>query len=327
MAEKLTGLAVERTAKLADARDRYGIRVDLELVNVLLISQPKVIVPVTISNRTVSITRTVVWDPLLHRLEPLVCDVCGAPGEGLHLCTGGHLAHAACLAPQCIDCKREFCQLCAKQVSVCVVCQQPVCQASLITCPTCRRGTCHQHRELCHAANGEPAVLAPPAPPPPAPRPSPLAPPAPPPSQPAKGKKSPPAAAQSGKAKPPAKAPPPARTAPIVTGVRIEVEVYATEPTVTAFVMRSTKGILAQRVFQLTPQGLLVHCKCEKSPCPADGYYHFPAGPEAITEQVVTLLQALQHEYLIPAKKVKYYTIYGQQVHEDRQLVLPAHVA
>ncbi len=156
-------LEAERTAKFADAQSRYTLRVEMELVNVLLATQAKVTLPMSISNRTATITRTVVWDPLVHHLEPLVCDVCGIPGETLHLCTGGHLAHAACLAPQCVDCKRAFCQLCAAEITECVVCHRPVCRHSLIECPICGRGTCSEHQLLCHAADGQPAALREPA--------------------------------------------------------------------------------------------------------------------------------------------------------------------
>ena len=151
--DKMNVLQAERLTKLQDAQGRYSLRVEMQLINLLLVSQAKVVLPVSISNRTVSITRSVVWDPLLHRLEPLVCDVCGEPGEALQLCTGGHLAHEQCLAPQCIECKRVFCQCCADQVGECVVCHRPVCKPSLIKCPTCGRGTCSEHQQLCHAAD------------------------------------------------------------------------------------------------------------------------------------------------------------------------------
>ncbi|RLT42443.1 MAG: hypothetical protein DWI57_05620, partial [Chloroflexi bacterium] len=111
--EKLVALQAERAAKLIDVRVRYQLRLEVELVNVQRIVQPKVILPVEIGDRRLTVTRTVVWDPLMHRLEALVCAVCGQPGDQLHLCTGGHLAHETCLSPQCIDCKREYCQLCA----------------------------------------------------------------------------------------------------------------------------------------------------------------------------------------------------------------------
>ena len=303
---------------------RYAVRVEMELINVLLLTQPKVILPVTISNRTTTITRTVVWDPLVHRLEPLVCDVCGQPGEGLHLCTGGHLAHATCLAPQCIDCKRAFCQLCATQITACVVCHRPVCRPSLITCPTCGRGTCREHQQLCHAANGQPVALPELTAPPPAPKP-PAAATSQTEKQPERSPRKPPpgAAPGGGKAKPRPQPVPPASTAPVVVGVRIHIEVSETEPTIVAYVMRSTNRSLATRSIELTAQGILVRCKCEKSPCPADGYYHRPFAAAAITAQVEELLHKLQQEYLIPAKKVKYYYLYGRQVREEKHLVLP----
>ena len=180
---KIEALQAERSAKLADTLARHQIRVELELINLLLIVQPKIVLPVSIANRRATINRFAVWDPLLHSLEPLVCDHCGQPGVELHLCTNGHLSHEQCLAPRCIECNRVYCLECADQMAVCVVCEQPVCRASLRVCPTCGRGACAEHQTLCHADAGQPATLkktppppvvtAPPPPPPLAPRPRP----------------------------------------------------------------------------------------------------------------------------------------------------------
>lgn len=158
---KLEALAAERSAKLADSLARHQIRVELELFNALLTIQPKIMLPIAIANRRVTVTRFAIWNPLIHRLQPLVCDVCEQPGEDLHLCTGGHLAHHRCLAPQCIECNRTYGQLCADQMLVCVVCEQPVCRASLRVCPVCGRGTCAEHQTLCHGAAGQPLTLKP----------------------------------------------------------------------------------------------------------------------------------------------------------------------
>ncbi len=321
---KIAALHAERKAKLADIRARYTLRVELELINTLLTIQPKLFLPVEISNRRATITRQAVWDPLLRRLEPLVCDVCGEPGEGLHLCTGGHLAHRGCLAPQCVECNREYCQLCAGQVLACVVCQRPICRASSRTCPDCGRVTCSEHVKLCHAADGQPAVL-------------PEA------SQPAQ---SPPAAAQSRtevktaakpKAKPAATAskpgtkaskpgakaaaPPPAK--PAVKAVRINVELQEHYPRLVAFVMRSTNRVLATRTIELTPNGIRIECVCEKSPCPANGYIYRPAPLHMIQEQVQSFLTKLQQEYHLPSKRVQFFTFRGQDVTERQSLLLP----
>ena len=337
--EKLAMLAAERAAKLADAQSRYKLRVEMQLLNVLLVTQPKVTLPVTISNRTATITRTVVWDPLTRRLEALVCDVCGQPGEGLHLCTGGHLAHTACLAPQCIDCKREFCRLCADQLSNCVVCGRPVCRPSLIKCPTCGRGTCNEHRLLCHAANGEPATLAEIAPTPPAntvnkpPTPQPAAPKTPV----SPGAKSTATKTTGGKtpADPTQKGAPAGGTKtklvpitpksePLVKGARLDIQIYTDRPVIIAFVMRSTNRVLASRSFELSPQGIAVNCECEKADCPVDGYVFRPNTPALLTKQILGMLTGLQQEYLVPAKKVKFlYQRFGQ-MEEGKTLVLPA---
>lgn len=327
--EKLAMLEHERRTKMEDVRGRYGLRVELELVNTLLISQPKVAIPVSISNRTTTIQRTVVWDPLMHRLEPLVCDVCGQPGDGLELCSSGHLAHDGCLAPQCVDCKRVYCRLCEGQIKSCVVCLQPVCRHSLITCSTCGRGTCRQHQTLCHAADGQPAVLT-------------VTPPARstertsehPPEK-LSGKPTdkallkPPVATSRAKPEPPPSRQTPVKTppaVPVTIGVRIDVQIYEDRPVIFAFVMRSTRRVLATRKIELTPKGIHLSCECEKSPCPAHGYYHRPASLLQIAEQVDKLLRALQQEYLVPGKKVNYYYVVqnGRDMREDRTFDLPA---
>ena len=312
------------SAKLADIEARYQLRVELELINTLLIVQPKVLLPVEIGNRRVTITRPAVWDPLVHRLEPLVCDVCGQPGEGLHLCTQGHLAHRRCLAPQCVECNREYCQMCADQVVACVVCGRPVCRASLRQCAVCGRDTCAEHRELCHAAGGEQVLLkdlpaAEQREPDPQARPSQPEPPKPsaPPKPPAKKPTSkPPAAAKPSQ-------PPPVQTAPSVKAVKLNVEISEDDPRILALVMRSTNRVLATRTIELIPEGILVKCECEKSPCPADGWVHRPGGPNAIQEQVRELLNAIRLEYHLPLKRVDYYYLHNQQITEGEVLILP----
>jgi hypothetical protein len=314
---KIEALHSERSAKLADIQARYTLRVELELINTLLTIQPKLLLAVEISNRRATITRQAVWDPLLRRLEPLVCDVCGEPGEGLHLCTGGHLAHRTCLAPQCVDCNREYCRLCADQVLACVVCGRPVCKTSSRLCPDCGRITCSEHLKLCHAADGQPVSLA--ATQAPAPPPKLVAPPE---AKPAAKPTTPAKPARPG-AKPSRPAPAQPVAAPAVKAVRINVEIYEDTPRIVAFVMRSTNKVLAIRTIELTPEGIDIRCECEKSPCPAHGYLHRPAGPAGIQDQVKSFLAKLQQEYFLPAKRVQYFYIQGQQVTERPTLLLP----
>jgi hypothetical protein len=323
--DKLAVLEAERAIKLEDVRTRYQVRVELELINVLLLEQPKILTPITIGNRTATINRFAVWDPLVHRLEPLVCDVCGQPGDGLILCTGGHLAHSDCLAPQCIDCKRVYCQLCAEQITECAVCHEPVCRTSLIRCDTCGRGTCREHQGLCHAADGEPVDLASLTPEPePEPKFEPASPPAP---------ELPPKPTGRTKSRPSRRDKPSARRRqsrrpvgqkPLARGVRIHVEAFEDMPLIKAYVMRSTKRVLATRIFDLTPEGIYVTCECEKTPCPAHNYYHRPIGSRYLHTQIESMLKDLRTEYWVPPKKVTYHYIAGSRMRESQKFILPA---
>ncbi len=163
--DKLDAVKTERARKLSDLAERYQVQIHLTLLNLMVIQQAKLVLPVQISNRTTQVEAYAVWDPLLYRLEPLLCQVCGLPGEQrMHLCHNGHIAHEACLAPACVDCKRAFCQKCAAEVGECAVCHQPLCRHSQLKCKDCGRVTCQAHRTLCHANEGQPVDLSKPAP-------------------------------------------------------------------------------------------------------------------------------------------------------------------
>jgi hypothetical protein len=314
--EKLAVLHAERQTKLEHLAARYQVRVEVELINLLLLVQPKIRLPVTISNRTTDITRMAVWDPLMHRLEPLVCDVCGLPGQDLHLCVGKHLAHGHCLADQCIDCSRAYCQRCSDEIGECAVCHQPVCQRSLIICSTCGRGTCREHQTLCHAADGAPVDLStvaaepeqPPTPKPPAPE-----------------KTQADKPGRRGKPTKQKQMPDPANKQRLVKAVRIEVNLFEERPQIVAHVMRSTNRSWAVRSILLTREGISVRCECEKGDtCEVNGYIHRPANARDIAEQLEKMLKLLRSEYLTPAKKMNYtYVSHDHILRESQTLELP----
>jgi hypothetical protein len=306
--EKLTVAQAEREAKLADVEAKYRLRVELELINLQVIVQPKILLPVRIGNRTAEIERTVVWDPLLHRIEPLACDVCGRPGTRLTLCTGGHLAHEGCLlVEQCVDCKRIYCRQCADQMGRCVVCERPVCVHSLNHCRECGRATCREHVGLCHAADGLPATLPrpeeqvqpvpePPPPPPPveqveeAPTPAP----------PRKEKKRREVTYTTHVTRAPvAGAPRP------LEPHKIEVHVEPDVPVVNAWVLTKGKKQIAVRFWELTGEGILVTCRCEKwRNCRADGRLLVPAEGAEVEALLEEQIEDLRREYGIPARQV-----------------------
>jgi hypothetical protein len=316
---KLDALKLERQSKLLDAEQKYRLRADLELINLAIIAQPKIEIDVEISKRGVTARRSLAWDPLRHLLEPLVCDVCGEPGEGLTLCERGHLAHTACLAPQCLECKRAFCKLCAGEVHTCAVCEAPVCTHSLVRCKTCGRATCQKHPNLCHAADSEPLKESAAAP----------APPSPPKSEAAKPEAGKPpkteGSAGKGKAPPPAKkAARPASPPEKATAQRIQVEIENREPLVRAFALHKDREI-ALRGWELTEKGIEAHCRCEKGwTCRADNLVHRPQDALHIDAQVMALISSFAQEYGVPERKISFLREINGRIVDIRHLSLPA---
>jgi hypothetical protein len=288
----------------------------------LVIEQPKLALVVQIENRTATITRTVSWDPLLHRIEPLVCDACGQPSTRLFLCTGGHLAHEECLMPQCVDCKRAFCKLCENKMSACVVCDRPVCLHSLNRCGDCGRGTCREHVGLCHAAEGQPAKIVPQevvAQPEPAPEPTlPRA--VPEPEQPhmsslkrKKAERERKAAEEAAAARRRGRIYEPL---PRVTGDKLEVIIESREPVVSAAVLSPGHKPIAIRTWSLEEDGILVSCQCEKRPCHADDKIFEPTDAARIEDQIEYQIDLFRQEYDVPRKRVVVY-------HTVRENLLP----
>jgi hypothetical protein len=297
--EKLETVKTERIHKLADIAERSQVRLDLTLLNLMVIRQPKLVMPINIENRATKIRAYAVWDPLRHELEPLVCDVCNLPAERVYLCHNGHLAHKECLAPACIDCKRVFCTKCSEDVGECDVCRQPLCVHSRIACPECGRFTCQAHREMCHANNGQPVDLN-------EERPSALEPPPPKPVKPAK-KPSP--KRRKPKRKPARKAAPTRPKLPKGTPKPQRMEVILDPIGVTAFLLGSRERTIARRTWELVPSkgGVVRSCDCEKgSACEADGMVTRPSEWKPIEAFIKQEITDFRLEYGLPAKKVKF---------------------
>ncbi len=302
LTDKLEAVKTERGHKLADIAERYQVRLDLTLLNLKVIQQPKLLMPVNIENRAAKISAYAVWDPLRHRLEPLVCTVCGRPIQRAYLCHNGHLAHEDCLAPGCIDCKRVFCRQCADEVGECEVCHEPLCSYSRISCHECGRGTCQAHQGMCHANDGQPVDLTvqttPPEPEPAPPKPKPK-----------------PALKTSRRAKSTrSRSTQKAKTAPtrpkMPKGVpkpqRIEVVVYP--DAVVAFALAARERQIAMRVWELKPtDGIICTCECEKKDvCKANNMVSRPSEWQPIEDQIRREITKFREEYGLPSKKVRF---------------------
>jgi hypothetical protein len=322
--DKLSAIAAEQLSKLADVEQKYHLHTQLELINLAVVAQPKLDLTVEIGKRGVAVKRRATWDPLLHVVEGLVCDVCGQPGYTLFLCENGHLAHGECLAPQCVECKRTFCQKCADEVKSCVVCDRPICVHSLQRCRECGRATCHEHAGECHVDGGQPRrVLV---------------------EQPVvqesasilqtagagksfageKGKapKQPPKK-QVSKAQLAAMAESLLKTRPEVTGDTMDVQAVPAENLIVAWVMAKKRQI-ATRQWTMTEQGIGVDCWCEKTNCPERGIVYRPAPAEQIKEQMVSFIEGFAKEYDVPLKKIHYFHFRLGKQFPETSLKVPA---
>ena len=306
LADKLAAVNVERAHKLADVKERYQVRLDLTLLNLMIIQQPKLALPVNIENRATKVSVHAVWDPLRHQLEPLACGVCGLPSQRTYLCHNGHLAHEDCLAPACIDCKRVFCQQCAHEIDECEVCHEPLCRHSRIACGQCGRGTCHAHQGLCHANNGEPVDLTAKEAPAPEPEPAPAPPPAPPKARPDRK-----TGARSRASKPTPKPKPAAAKPAWPKGVPKprQIEVVVHHNAVAAYALASRERQVAVRIWELIPSdgGIIRTCDCEKGEaCQANRMVLRPSEWQPIEGQIKQEINAFREEYGLPAKKINF---------------------
>jgi hypothetical protein len=318
---KVTAIEAEHRSKLIDVEQKYRLRIELDLANLAVIAQPKLDLTVEIRKRTATVRRQVIWDPLLHTVEPLVCDVCGLAGLEMYLCENGHLAHAGCLAPQCVECKRTYCQKCADSVQTCVVCDQPICTHSLVRCSHCQRITCQEHANLCHAVDGKPQHIGLAATPAPA-RAADL-------PHSAQGQTAASAPVSPGrpsvnkKKETRSKPAPSARTIMkmALTGDFAEVYYGAARPLVAAYVYVK-KHELAVRSWELTEDGIAVTCRCEDPFCKDNGLLYRPIADDRILEQLNVLILRFLIKYNVPKKKVHYFRIRAGEPVEERKLSL-----
>ncbi len=317
---KIEVINTERESKLLDVEQKYHLRIQLELVNLALIAIPKLDLMVEIRKRTSTIKRTVTWNPLLHTIEPLLCGVCNRDGMTLHLCENGHLVHAECLAPQCVECKRTYCKTCAQEVTECVVCARPICVHSLTRCKQCRRVTCAEHAGECHALNGEPRKII--------------------------GVEKKVEEAESGSGKKDASAqavsdpqnvakksarkeiqktkPIPQKFVAPPKPLADYVEVYSdpADGTITAYMIRR-QSELAVRWWAMTDEGISVNCQCEKMwNCKSNGMVFRPS--DDIERQMNTLLTRFREEYNLPDKKTRYFHIRVGKPFEEKKLKIPS---
>jgi hypothetical protein len=87
----------EEQVRIAELRQKSQLRVQLRLLQVLLIHQPKLLIKCQITGgKQASVPFELVWDPLVETLEAPPCPSCGRPGYAFHLNRQGQVRCANC---------------------------------------------------------------------------------------------------------------------------------------------------------------------------------------------------------------------------------------
>lgn len=84
-ADRLAAIRAEFERKLRDLDLRYAVRVRLRPSAVERITVPSLTAPCTLRWKRAERQFAVVWNPVLHEIEPLACDACGAGSQSLHV--------------------------------------------------------------------------------------------------------------------------------------------------------------------------------------------------------------------------------------------------
>lgn len=98
-AQRRQALDREERLRVAELRQKNALRVQLRLVSLLVVHQPKLLLPAELrsSRKSAPVAELeLVWDPLLEVLEAAACPQCGAPTYVLQT---GRLSRLAC--PNC----------------------------------------------------------------------------------------------------------------------------------------------------------------------------------------------------------------------------------
>lgn len=104
-------VALERNRKIADQREKYALKIEVEPVSFLRLNVPVQVVTAELRCRKLSRETFFVWNALLKEFEPAICEGCHAALYAVQLCEEKlHLLCRAC--SNCAACGRSICHRC-----------------------------------------------------------------------------------------------------------------------------------------------------------------------------------------------------------------------
>jgi hypothetical protein len=97
-ASRREALEREERLRIAELRQKNSLRIELRLLQLAVIQQPKLLVRTAVASERTAAPLELVWDPLMEALEAAPCPVCGKPTFAFGLDRHGRLECQTCLA-------------------------------------------------------------------------------------------------------------------------------------------------------------------------------------------------------------------------------------
>ncbi len=132
----------EQEFTIKDAMNKHSLNVDNKLINTTVIYYPVFSFDLFLKNDSLDRVVKMNYDPMLKKLESLICDSCGGKISRLNLCSSGHIVCDGCFG-KCGECGKQLCKKCLERF--CSICGKLLCKTCAIICRGCGKSVCCNH--------------------------------------------------------------------------------------------------------------------------------------------------------------------------------------
>ncbi len=108
---KARAVDIELQRKIREQQDRYSIRVNVELLNVIRVTMLALVISARLRRKDKEKVLELVWNPLLKELERPLCEGCFTSTDTLYLCDK-ELHHLCPRCHECPSCHKTVCRAC-----------------------------------------------------------------------------------------------------------------------------------------------------------------------------------------------------------------------
>ncbi|MBR9705974.1 hypothetical protein GOV14_02995 [Candidatus Pacearchaeota archaeon] len=132
----------EEEFAITDEKHKHSLNIDNKLINTTVIYYPRFIFETKIKNNKCTAKAIFEYNPLINRLNPIVCNNCNKKTKHITLCSNGHIICPKCNNP-CGDCGENYCKKCLSHE--CSFCTKKMCKDCKLACFKCKKVFCQNH--------------------------------------------------------------------------------------------------------------------------------------------------------------------------------------